>query len=336
MFSIRQNTFQRSTRLPKKNQLLTTDVVYKAQPFVNVVGKNTNTYGLDVVKNAQPFVAAANNRLTSTYQSLPTNNNPDVEFWILNGGSASSGTLSAMNTFCNSIDSAGLRDKFYRLNLFCGSNLTSCLLPIYFGRRWNSSPYGFANGDRNVNFISGDYTESGASGGLLGDGSTKYLDTGVTINQIGTIGHVSCYHKGAMSTSASNALIRGSDGTYGIGIDYSTGVSLVRGFYCQASIASYSTNVGGHYLVTRTSPTNQVLYTNGSTTRGDSTLSTSVTFPISSWSLYVFALNNVGVASSLCPTRIQAYSIGAEMTSGEVSSFYTIMQTFQTSLTRNQ
>jgi hypothetical protein len=78
-----------------------------------------------------------------------------------------------------------------------------------------------------------------------------------------------------------------------------------------------------------------VLYTNGSTTRGDSTVTTSVSFPVSPWSIYIFALNNVGVASSLCPTRIQGYSVGASMTAPEVSSFSTIMQTFQTSLGRN-
>jgi len=336
MFSAKQNFNQRSTKLLKKRQLLSMDVVYKAQPYVEVVAKNENTWSLDYIHKAQPFVTAFNNRLTSTYSSLPTNYNPDLEFWILNGGSASSGTLNAMNTFCNSIDSAGLRDKFYRLNLFCGSNLTSCLLPIYFGRRWNSSPYGFANGDRNFNFVSGDYTETGVSGGLLGDGSTKYLDTGVTINQIGTIGHVSCYHKGAMSTSAANVLIRGADGTNGIGIDINHSINLIRGFWSPANVASFATNSGGHYLVTRTSSTNMVLYTNGSTSRTDSTNTTSVSFPISSWSLYVFALNNVGVASSLCPTRIQGYSIGAEMTQSEANTFYGIMQTFQTSLTRNQ
>lgn len=334
MFSIRQNFTQRSTRLPKKSQLLTMDTVYKAQPFVEVVAKNENTLGLDIVYKAQPFVAASNNRLTSTYSSLPTNYNADLEFWLLNGGSASSGTLSAMNTFCNSIDSAGLRNKFYRLNLFCGNNLTSCLLPIYFGKKWNSFPYGFANGDRNFNFVSGDYTESGSSGGLIGDGSTKYLDTGVNLNEMGAIGHVSCYHKGAMS--ATSVLVRGGDGTNTIGIDYSAGLTLIRGFYSPASLASFSTNTGGHYLVTRTSSTNQALYTNGTITRGDSTLSTSVTFPPSSWSLYVFALNNVGVASSLCPTRIQGYSAGESMTQSEANTFYGIMQTFQTSLGRNQ
>lgn len=120
-----------------------------------------------------------------------------------------------------------------------------------------------------------------------------------------------------------------------MGLDYSSGISLIRGFWSPANVASYATNSGGHYVITRRSSTDMVLYTNGSTSRADSTNTTSVSFPPSSWTLFVFALNNVGIPSSLCPTRIQGYSIGAAMTALEVSSFSTIMQAFQTSLGRN-
>jgi hypothetical protein len=65
MFGSKQNFTQRSTRLPKKSQLLTMDTAYLGQPFVRVVGKNQNTLGLDVSYNAQPFVAAYNNKLTN-------------------------------------------------------------------------------------------------------------------------------------------------------------------------------------------------------------------------------------------------------------------------------
>lgn len=332
MFSIRQNFTQRSTRLPRKRNLLGMDTVYQAQPFVEVVGKNENTIGLDVVSRAQPFVAAYNN-MTKTFPFTPSGpNHIDVQMWQYLGGSASPSTISAMNTFCNSIDSAGLRNKFYRLNLFCGSNLTSCLIPLFISTSWLSPNYGFLT-DTNYNFDSNDYTETGSSGGLLGNGSTKYLDTKLTLNEAGAIGHVSCYHKGAMSTASSNVLMRGADGTNTIGLDQSAG--LIRGFWSPANIASFSTNSGGHYIITRRSPTDMVLYTSGSTTRGDSTVTTSVSFPVSPWSIYIFALNNVGVASAFCPTRIQGYSIGVSMTAGEASSFSTIMQTFQTSLGRN-
>ncbi len=336
MFSIRQNAFQRSTRLPRKRNLLGMDTVYQAQPFVEVVGKNENTIGLDVVSKAQPFLGAYDN-MTKIFPFMPTGTNHiDVQMWQYLGGSASSTTLAAMNAFCNSIDSAGLRNKFYRLNLFCGNNLTSCLIPLYISTSWLSPNYGFLT-DTNNNFNSNDYTETGVNGGLLGNGSTKYLDTKLTLNEAGVVGHVSCYHKGAMNTASANVLIRGGDGTNTIGLDVQASAQggLIRGFWSPANVASFSTNSGGHYILTRRSATDMVLYTNGSTTRGDSTVNTSVSFPVSSWSLYIFALNNVGTASSLCPTRIQGYSVGASMTASEASSFSTIMQTFQTSLGRN-
>ena len=336
MFSIRQNIFQRSTRLPRKRNLLGMDYVYNSQPYVYVVAKNEYAAGLDVVSQAQPFIAAYDNSI-KTIPFTPTGSNHiDVQMWQYLGGSAGSTTISAMNTFCNSIDSAGLRTKFYRLNLFCGNNLNSCLIPLYISTSWLSPNYGFLT-DTNNNFDSNDYTETGASGGLLGNGSTKYLDTRLTLNEAGSIGHVSCYHKGAMNTASANVLIRGGDGTNTIGLDVQSSAQggLIRGFWSPANVASFSTNSGGHYVLTRRSSTDMVLYTNGSTTRGDSTTTTSVSFPLSSWSLYIFALNNVGVASSLCPTRIQGYSVGASMTASEVGSFSTIMQTFQTSLGRN-
>jgi hypothetical protein len=62
MFSIRQNFTQRSTKLPKKNQLLTMDIVSRAQPFVIVVANNINTLNLDIINQAQPLVAAFNNQ----------------------------------------------------------------------------------------------------------------------------------------------------------------------------------------------------------------------------------------------------------------------------------
>jgi hypothetical protein len=326
-------------KLPNKTTLQSLDRVYLGQPFVNVVSKFQDTRGLDTVYLSQPFYGHTDGYSVSSIRS-GIDYHPDVDAWldrvIANGGNASPSTIDALTNFCTSIDNAGLRNKFYRLNLFCGNNLASCLIPIYFGTQYNSFPYGFANGDRNFNFLDADYTEAGASGGLLGNGSTKYLDTGVIINQIGITGHVSCYHKGAMSSSTSNVLIRGADGINGIGIDLNSGTNLIRGFYSPANIAAFSTNIGGHYLVTRRSPIDMVLYTNGTTTRVDSIVTNNVNFVISSWTLYVFALNNVGIPTSLCPSRIQSYSVGSSMTQSEANTFYGIMQTFQTALGRNQ
>jgi hypothetical protein len=65
----------------------------------------------------------------------PTVSNADAQDWInrvyANGGTVSASTAAAVNTLCDSLDAASLRDRFYRLNLFCGSNLNAALVPLY-------------------------------------------------------------------------------------------------------------------------------------------------------------------------------------------------------------
>jgi hypothetical protein len=110
----------------------------------------------------------------------PQVSNADAQDWVnrvyANGGTVSSATANAVNTFCNDIDSAGIRDRFFRLNLFCGTGLAACLVPLYRGTSLAGTQYGNAT-DTNQNFVSGDYSESG---GLASSAaSTKALSTGV-------------------------------------------------------------------------------------------------------------------------------------------------------------
>ena len=106
--------------------------------------------------------------------------NADAQDWVnrvyANGGTVSSATANAVNMFCNAIDAAGIRDRFYRLNLFCGTGLPACLVPLYRGASLGGTQYGNTT-DTNQNFVGGDYSESG---GLTSNAaSTKALATGV-------------------------------------------------------------------------------------------------------------------------------------------------------------
>ena len=58
MFNKRVNLLKGPNRLLTKTQLETMDIVYKAQPFVEVVTKNQITNNMDVVYKAQPFLGA--------------------------------------------------------------------------------------------------------------------------------------------------------------------------------------------------------------------------------------------------------------------------------------
>lgn len=342
MFSIRQNFLQRSTRLPKKSQLLTMDTVYKAQPFVEVVAKNEDTLGLDFVYKVQPFVAAYNNRQKSQL-ILSGNNHPDVQLWLnnisLNGGTASSGTISALNTFCNSIDSAGLRSKFYRLNLFCGNNLQACLVPLYTGPvsvLGGLQNYGYGS-ELNFNFVSSDYVETGASGGLKGNGSTKYLNSGFPTNSLPEGNrHLAVYEK----TKATNAydVSIGSEGSLANTNQFqlATGGSATDYVFCYTSLTGRITDPtsysGGAFWVGSNSSTAYgTLYKNGSSVvSGSAAAATPTSAP-----LYLFTLNRLNAGSDFSDARLSGYSAGLSMDSTQVTAYYNAIQAFQTSLTRN-
>jgi len=87
--------------------------------------------------------------------------NKDAQNWVdrvfENGGSVSQRTADSVNQFCKQIESAGLRKKFYRLNLFCGNDLNACLTPLYLGPDSNTF-YGFKT-ESNTGFFQNNYDE---------------------------------------------------------------------------------------------------------------------------------------------------------------------------------
>lgn len=115
--------------------------------------------------------------------------NADARDWqrrvTANGGTVSVATLSAVSKFCDTIDAKGLRDRFYRLNLFCGnsdSSLFAVRTPLYRGPSLTGTQYG-DDIDGNNNFVAGDYSETS---GLKGNGSTKYLSTNLAMTFLAT------------------------------------------------------------------------------------------------------------------------------------------------------
>lgn len=259
---------------------------------------------------------------------------PEAAAWktavVANGGSVSGTTLSAVDKFCKTIDAAGIRDRFYRLNLFAGTGLSACLVPLYRGPSFAGTQYGNTT-DTNNNFVSGDYAETGASGGLAGNGSSKYLNTGLKASEIGVSGHAAIYHRATIA-NAGAAMVRVSDGVAHIfGLDYSTGVTNMRGFWGSASTAAFGATGGGFHAVTRRSATDLECYRNGSSV-GTNTTSVTPTAPAQPF--YIFASNQNGSAGIYSAASLQGYSLGLSMTASQVTSYDTAMQTFQTALSR--
>lgn len=266
---------------------------------------------------------------------------PEAAAWksavVANGGSVSASTYKAVETFCKAIDTAGIRSRFYRLNLFAGTGLNACLVPLYRGPSLGGTQYGNTT-DTNVGpFVSGDYAETGASGGLKGDGTTKFLQTGFPGNALATGNrHLSAYDS-LRDTTAYRSFMGTQDdstGTYYFSLGNSSpGTSVFASFGAQATSAGQTT--GGHWIGTDPASNSLVLYKNGSSVASSSS---PVRQTPSSQGILVFATNqspSAVAAGGRYAGRLGAYSIGLGMTAAQAAAYYTAMQAFQTAMGRN-
>jgi len=273
--------------------------------------------------------------------------NADAQDWInrvySNGGTVSATTATAVDTFCNAIDAAGIRDRFYRLNLFCGNSdasLAAVRTPLFRGPSLTGTQYGEAT-DTNVNFVAGDYAETGAGGGLLGNGTGKYLNTGLSVNDIGTAasGHMSAYHGQSSGTNVNRYYIGANDAAttnmFYLGTDAFASASVVAQYGSTQSasqtLATQGHGPAGHRILSRESASLLTHYLNGSVV---ATNSTGIATSLSTAAFAVFAANRNGVVDRLHNSWIAAYSIGLGFTGSQAAAYRTALQAFQTALGR--
>jgi hypothetical protein len=251
----------------------------------------------------------------------------------------SGSTLSAVSKFCAAIASAGLRDRFLRLNLFCGS-FQGAFVPLYRSASFGGSPLGNAT-DTNLGspaFLTGDYNETGTSGGLLGNGSTKYLDTGLNVSSLPGAAncHLSSYITGTQDIASARTLIgtlfNGVTDRYRLFLNASTAgnysATSELGVSTQASVGGRANANGGLILSTRTSATSLTIYDDAVSIATNESNTAAVT---GASPFFVFARNG---PTEFFNGRMAAYSIGAGMDAPQVTAYNTAMQAFQSAMGR--
>jgi hypothetical protein len=264
---------------------------------------------------------------------------PEAADWrsrvITNGGTVSASTLKAVDTFCKAISSAGLRDRFYRLNLFAGTGLSAALVPLYRGPSLGGTQFGNTT-DTNVNFVSGDYVETGATGGLVGNGTSKYLQTGLQSSAWITGGNVRSHLAVYKRTSTSSGVLLSARSTaLGNSWEFGAGGNGLGGTSGSFGVPSTHDSFIG---VTRTSDAEIVAFRrttlSAANTASASVSGTSIPFA-------VFARNDQSTNTNAYSTALfsnqtlAGYSIGAGLNSSDISAYDAAMQAFQTALTRN-
>lgn len=272
---------------------------------------------------------------------------PETQDWrsrvIANGGSVSGTTLTAVDRFVKAIHAAGIRDRFYRLNLLCGTGLNACLVPLYRGRSAGGAQYGGTT-DTNVNFVSDDYVETGANGGLKSDGATKYLNTGFKAPSASA--SVSDFHLGlyahGVEANGTSRLFMGIT-TNQVGANLSTFLGwATSGSISTASInettnlTAGTTDRQGLLLAVNNGNRNTIYYDDAVSAATHSGSRTEGFETGAGDEFFVCARNFLGTAQ--LPTlnkRVRAYTIGLSLTAAQVTAFQDAMVAFQTALSRN-
>lgn len=261
-----------------------------------------------------------------------------------NGGTVSSTTLAAVSTFCASIQAAGIRDRFYRLNLFCGNQLAAALVPLYRAESSTASARGNTTDTNNGPFVAADFNNTGSSSGLAGNGTSKFLNTGINANSVTAS---NCHMGVGIAAAASGtAALRVPIGAfnnsqnallvYGLDLDAAGNGSLERR---AAHFSRFGTltdgcgpSVNNAALSGRIIAAYPTCFINGSAHANVAT--TSQGYP-SAHSMHVFGLNNSNTSTiGYFNGRLNWYSFGLTMTSTQAAAFDSALSAFNSTLSR--
>lgn len=293
---------------------------------------------------AGPYTWLAGDSAWKTFAFIPGFSGfADADDWATrvttNGGSVSASTMTAVYQFCLAIAAAGIRERFYRLNLFAGTGLTSALVPLYRGPTRTGTQYGNTT-DTNTNFVSGDYVETGSTGGLQGlRTATKRLETGVNGSTFSGFNfHASAYEIAGSDTTYDNSVgAWAAASSAGFSMGTSDAVTKYECSVVNNGMQLSQTAIAGHYIASQTGNRVGLLIGSGGQIStayagGANLISdwSSVT-----WGISIYALQqSAGSFANYSSSRLGGYSFGLSLTAAQASAFYAAMEQFQAAMGR--
>lgn len=256
---------------------------------------------------------------------------------VANGGAApAAATISACGAFLTGLMADGLAvaKRICVANVLAPDNLTAALTPLVPGA--GADPWG------NNNFVSGDLTVNG----LKGNGSSKYLNTGINPNATfatttsgglvqyisedsftGGEGDFGCLSAEAFSAFYLAPHIGSSVGEWKCWKYLNPGADYLQGF-------AGSSNKPGFYSGQRTAANAIAVYfaDSGNAHASLATGSGSQTGVIVSAALYAFALNVVGSPGSYSAKRLSFLAMTNGLSAAESAQLYARVQALRTAL----
>jgi hypothetical protein len=244
---------------------------------------------------------------------------------VSTGGTVSETITTAVDTLFTSLKSNGLYTKIYALYPFVGSTTASCAIEAKGTTSYNLSYYGPG--------------ASASANGLSGNGNTiaELSFTPSSIFASANNMHISYYSRTSRSGNSSFSIgTAGLDPTSGglrrlqLNILYDSNTYLAIGNI--SNLIAYSdSGTTGFYIGSRTAVNSLKLYKNGSMVSQNTNSNTN---ELNSSTNIDFFGTNAGNPAEFDNLQSAFISLGSGLTDGEASTYYTIVQTFQTSLGR--
>jgi hypothetical protein len=253
---------------------------------------------------------------------------PDAQLFITNAGITDTTQQSAINTLVVSLKGNNIWTKMKAIYPFVGGTASQHKFNL-------KTPIDSDSAYRLV--FNGGWVHS--STGALPNGVNSWANTFLapSLNLTNNNYHISHYSR-TQQTNTNAVDVGVLQEPIMIAIDqYYSAVSakaFVAGDYISNVILQNNTNTKGLLVGSRTSNVNAKMFFNG--TQNGATLTVNNTNALPSFNFYISALNHVtaGGALDFSAKETAFTSIGDGLTDIEAANYYTAVQTFQTSLSR--
>jgi hypothetical protein len=246
---------------------------------------------------------------------------PDATAFITAAGITDATQQSAINALVLDLKAYGIWTKMKAIYPFCGGTASS--------HKWNlKDPRDLDAAFRLVFFGGGSHS----SNGYLPNGVNSYANTNLNENTIMTLNniHISHYSRTNNTNAVCDIGLWNNTTAMTASIVYSSGLSAIRNTDLSAQFTS-PLSTAGMFINSRIISTQIKFFVNNALFR--TITSNSVTKV--SQNYFIGARNSGGSAALYSNRELAFASIGDGLTDTEAANFYTAVQAYQTTLSRN-